>query len=139
MKIGMEAHARAEPATIKSLFDQLMLAPLSAFPARGAHLTAPKQGGVYVIYSPAREVLHVGSTPRARNGIAQRLRNHLSARSSFVRRHLGGNGYQLRDGYMFRYLTVENRRFRALLEAYAIGHLCPAHIGHGNSVTAEQE
>jgi hypothetical protein len=129
----------AEPETIASLFDQLMLAPLYAFPAIGEHLTAPKQGGVYVIYSPAREVLHVGATPKARNGVAQRLRNHLSAQSSFVQRHLDGNGSQLRNGYMFRYLTVENRRFRALLEAYAIGHLCPAHIGHGNSVTTEQE
>jgi hypothetical protein len=29
----------------------------------------------------------------------------------------------------YRFLIVENDRMRALLEAYAIGHLCPHHIG----------
>ncbi|HXE85705.1 MAG TPA: hypothetical protein VN524_02765 [Hyphomicrobiaceae bacterium] len=130
---------REENEIIKSLFDDLMRAPLQKFPAQRGELAAPKEQGVYIIYSPSHDVLHVGSTPKARNGIAQRLRNHLSARSSFASRYLNGDGSRLRQGYVFRCLVVENRRLRALLEAFAIGHLCPAHIGHSSAVTAQTE
>jgi hypothetical protein len=128
-----------EYAIIRSVFNQLIRAPLQAFPTRREQLAAPRQQGVYVIYSPKHEVLHVGSTPMAKNGIAQRLRNHMAAQSSFVLRYLDGDGSQLRGGYMFRCLVVENRRLRALLEAFAIGHLCPAHIGHSGKVTGRLE
>jgi hypothetical protein len=128
-----------ENAIISSLFNELIRAPLKTFPARREQLAAPKQQGVYVIYSPRREVLHVGSTPKAKKGIAQRLRNHMAAQSSFVRCYLDGDGSQLRSGYKFRCLVVEDQRFRALLEAFAIGHLCPAHIGHGGEVTGRLE
>jgi len=76
-------------------------------------------------------VLHVGSTPRARGGVAQRLKDHLAARSSFVIKALDGKGSRLRQGYRFQYLFVSNSRQRALLEALGIGVLCPRHIGHG--------
>ena len=125
--------------TIKSLFNELIRRPLQTFPAHREELGAPKQRGVYIIYNRKREVLHVGATPKAKNGIAQRLRNHMSAKSSFVSRYLSGDGSQLRDGYMFRCLVVEDRRLRALLDAFAIGHLCPAHIGHGGAATAQSE
>lgn len=48
-----------------------------------------------------------------------------------------GMSYKLRGGYGFRYLTVKNPRQRALLEAYAIGVLCPAHIGLGEEALAK--
>jgi hypothetical protein len=33
--------------------------------------------------------------------------------------------------YKFRCVVVENPRLRALLESYATGQLCPAHLGLG--------
>ena len=124
-----------EPKAVKVSFEKLMLAPLRTFPELGQRLDAPGLQGVYVILDPrGRDVLHVGRTPRAKGGIAQRLKSHLGSRSSFVRgyEHLGGDGTKLRrDKYTFRCLVVESPRQRALLEAYAIGHLCPAHLGTG--------
>lgn len=132
-----------EQEAVKALFEKLMLAPLRAFPGRYGELDAPVLQGVYVIYDPqGRDVLHVGSTPRAKGGIAQRLRKHMghksgkSSSSSFVRLYepLEGDGSRLRrDKYTFRCLPVDDPRRRSLLEAYAIGHLCPAHLGTGRS------
>lgn len=119
---------------IKQRFAKLQRAPLRTFPAPYEKLEAPNTPGVYIIYSPRGVVLHVGSTPKARNGIAQRLRDHLATRSSFTLQYkrLKRNGSNLRNGYKFRWLPVRKRRFRALLEAYAIGCLFPEHLGHGN-------
>ena len=39
------------------------------------------------------------------------------------------DGTTLRKGYTFSYMIVPDPRMRALLEAYAIGRLCPAHLG----------
>ncbi|MCK4403819.1 MAG: hypothetical protein KAW02_01890 [candidate division Zixibacteria bacterium] len=76
-------------------------------------------------------VVHVGRTRKAKDGIHQRLKNHLYGRSSFADHCLSGKGSKLRRGYKYRYLEVENGRERALLESYAIGHLCPLHLGLG--------
>jgi hypothetical protein len=91
------------------------------------------------MYSARGKVLHVGGTPRAKRGIFQRLSNHLHGQSSFtnnsqfLKQH---GGPTLKDRYTYvrehctyRCLAIENDRLRALLEAYAIGHLCPDHIG----------
>jgi excinuclease UvrABC nuclease subunit len=121
---------------IDKLFVELKRAPLHKFPSPRGHLEAPSRQGVYVIYSPSGRVLHVGSTPRARKGIAQRLRNHMSTQSSFTIKYLGEDGSRLRRGYKFRCLIVRSERRRALLEAHAIGQLCPAHIGLGRSALA---
>jgi len=75
--------------------------------------------------------MHVGSTPWAKRGIAQRLRDHLAGRSSFTAKMFNRDGSRLRNGYTFRCLPVQNDRHRALLESLAIGQLCPKHIGHG--------
>jgi hypothetical protein len=73
-------------------------------------------------------------TPRAKGGIAQRLRGHMAGNSSFTQTYLkekrGRDGNWLRGRCTFRSLVVTSRRKRALLEALAIGILCPAHIGH---------
>ena len=90
------------------------------------------QQGVYVMYDPKGNVVHVGSTPSGFQGIWQRLRNHLHRASSFTKVHLKDNGAVLRTGYGFRCLVVLDHRMRALLEHYAIGHLCPAHLGIWN-------
>jgi hypothetical protein len=122
--------AKDEPEIISSLFKELMASEASEFPSRG-RCNAPDRRGVYVIYGPQGHVLHVGRTPSAKRGLAQRLGNHMTRRgSSFWEHYLVPNGIKLREGgYTFRCLVVEDARRRALLEYYAIGQLCPAHIG----------
>ena len=121
----------SDPETVKAQFKELKRGPLQAFPARRQKLDASNRQGVYLIYSPDGAVLHVGRTYRGKNGLAQRLRDHMAGASSFTSQHLNGHGSMLRDGYKYRCLVVENPRLRALLEAYATGCLCPVHIGTG--------
>lgn len=121
-----------EAGKIEKLFSKLCNAELRTFPPFRGRLDAPAEQGVYIIYSPRGKVVHVGTTPRAKGGIAQRLRNHIYGLSSFTYVFLNGDGSQLREAYQFRCLAVPNPRHRALLEAYAIGHLCPAHLGVGS-------
>ena len=127
--------SKKESAGIAKLFVDLLKARITTFPERRRRLDAPKEKGVYVIYKPDGRAAHVGSTPNARNGIAQRLGNHMSGLSSFTSQYLEGDGDLLRGKYRFRCLVVQNARKRALLEAFAIGQLCPLHIGHGRPNT----
>lgn len=120
-----------EQKKLMALFTRLVDAPLQLFPHAGGRLNATDRQGVYVIYSSRNRVLHVGRTPKAARGIYQRLTNHLQNQSSFTTKYLAGDGARLRRGCKFRCLVVKNPRHRALLEAYAIGRLCPAHIGDG--------
>jgi excinuclease UvrABC nuclease subunit len=120
-----------DKAQVERLFGKLIRSGIYLFPEPRKKITAPNERGVYIINSPKGKVLHVGRTPKAKNGIAQRLRDHLAGNSSFVVKHFNREGARLRNGYKFKYLVVSNNRLRAILEAYAIGHLCPAHIGLG--------
>ena len=121
----------SESETIKNKYLDLIHSSLYYFPPIKSKLEAPKERGVYVIYDTNSTVVHVGSTPRAKNGIKQRLTNHLNGSSSFKYHYLNGNGGLLRNGFSFRFLIIDNPRERALLESYAIGKLCPKHIGSG--------
>ena len=100
------------------------------FPQERQQLEAPSEPAVYVIRKE-ETVLHVGRTLRGRDGLHQRLKNHLHGSSSFTDKYLKGNGAALRKGYTYQFLVVEDARLRALVEAYAIGRLCPKHIGLG--------
>lgn len=121
----------SERRRIDSLYRQLLDCEPVRFPQPNQRLHAPTYKGVYLILNPRGSVMHVGSTPRAKNGIRQRLNGHLGSRSSFVNIHLNGAGHLLRKGYAFKYIKVDNARYRALLEAHAIGQLLPKHIGTG--------
>lgn len=116
---------------VNILYSALLSGSQWNFPADGMKLDAPEQRGVYIIYGQRGQVLHVGSTPTGQRGIVKRLRDHLAGASSFTNKHLHGDGSSLRAGCSYRYVVVENPRHRALLEAFAVGNLCPAHIGHG--------
>jgi hypothetical protein len=122
---------KREQNKVKALFIELIRSPLQTFPEYRGKLNAPAGKGVYVIYDPRGRVAHVGSTPRAVGGIAQRLRNHMAGASSFTRAEFNRDGSRLRGKYKFRCIEVRAKRHRALLEAYAIGSLCPTHIGIG--------
>jgi hypothetical protein len=128
-----------EPRRVKAKFAELIHSPLHSFPASRRRLNETDKRGVYVIYSPRGKILHVGGTPRGQRGIFQRLSNHLHGQSSFtsksqfLKKH---GGRKLKDRYSYvrehctyRCLAIENERLRVLLEAYAIGHLCPDHVG----------
>lgn len=115
----------------EEFFNKLIGAEAVLFPKLRGKLNAPVKLGVYVIHDPKGHVVHVGRTPIAKGGIAQRLRNHMSGVSSFSRNFLNGDGSKLREKYTFKCVEVENPRIRALLEAYAVGRLCPKHLGLG--------
>ena len=122
-----------EQDKIGRLLKKLTNSTLQTFPIPRARLEAPTGRGVYVIYGPKGGIEHVGSTPWAKNGLSQRLKDHLAGRSSYTVKCFDGAGEKLRGRYTFRCLEIADGRTRALLEALAIGQLCPRHIGHGHS------
>jgi len=102
------------------------------FPVKARQLEAPDEHGVYVIIRRCSgTVAHVGRTCRGKTGLRGRLRRHVQGNSSFVKTCLHGNRNVLPRDYEFRYLVVKKARLRALLEYYAIGRLCPRHLGLG--------
>jgi hypothetical protein len=119
---------------IQRLYKTLLEVENYKFPNSGKKLEAPTDQGVYVIYDPNDKVLHVGKTSKAKKGLRQRLQNHLQGQSSFTQKHLRGSGKKLRGKYTFKYVKVDDPRLRTLLEAYALSHLCPIHLGVGISV-----
>jgi len=132
-KLTSMKRSTGERKAVRKLFAKLIGSEVSRFPKRGQRLAAPTRRGVYVIYDARGRVVHVGRTPTARGGIAQRLKDHMATASSFTRQYrpLRGDGSKLRGKYAFRCVVVESRRLRALLEAYATGQFCPDHIGLG--------
>ncbi len=120
-----------EKQTVKKLFDKLCKQEKKPFPKKYHPLDAPFKACVYIIRRN-KTVLHAGRTHRCKKGIHQRLVGHLHGSSSFTNIYLHGNGATLRKkGYTYQYLKLENPRKRALLEHYAIGTLCPKHLGTG--------
>ena len=101
------------------------------FPEARQALLVPNTQGVYLIRHPSGRVWHVGRTLRGRNGLHQRLTDHLRGTSSFSHACLGRDGSRLRRGFAFQYLEVASPRRRALLEFAATGWHCPKHIGLG--------
>jgi predicted GIY-YIG superfamily endonuclease len=119
-----------ESQEVKKLFKKLCKEDKYEFPENGSPEAIEKQG-VYIIRE-GETVLHVGRTKTAKNGINQRLEDHLSGTSSFAKNYLKKNQKNLRNGnYTYQFLEVDDDRKRALLEAYTIGVLCPEHIGLG--------
>ena len=121
-----------ESQKIKELLDALLASEPFAFPKEREALKAPLKQGVYLILNSRGTVVHVGRTLRGKRGLYQRLRNHLNAASSFTKIYLNGDGSKLRSGYKYKYLVLADPRKRALVEALAIGVLCPKHIGLGD-------
>ena len=121
----------SERQLIQGLFKKLCGEPKHSFPQPRESLNAPKKPGAYIIRKD-RIVLHVGRTVRGKEGLRQRLNNHLHGSSSFTEKYLKGKGSRLRKkGYTYQCLTEKDDRRRALLEAYAVGTLCPKHVGLG--------
>lgn len=115
-----------EPKTTHNLFQKLLEAKQESFPPKYHPQKAPNDYGVYIIYDPKGRVAHVGRSVRGKNGLHQRLKNHLQAKSSLTTKHLKG------DGYKYKYEIIHDDRKRALVEALATGTLCPLHLGLGD-------
>lgn len=119
-----------ESQTIRKLYENLISSQLHIFPTRGK-VKVSLLHGVYVLYSFSDEVLHVGMTPYGKDGLNQRLYNHISKTGIFYREYLKPNEICLRGIGKFRYIEVDDARARALLEALTAGILCPLHFGTG--------
>ncbi len=122
-----------EPKKIHQLLQELINSESHLFPSKYQPLKAPTEHGVYIIYNSQDEVVHVGRSVRGKNGLHQRLKDHLQGASSFANKYLDGDGSKLRNGYKFKYLVIPDPRKRALLEALATGTLCPLHLGLGKT------
>lgn len=121
----------SESQKVKLLFGQLCKQLKRSFPKHRQSFDATSKQGVYIIRKD-EDVLHVGRTLHGEGGLHQRINDHLHGSSSFTDKYLKGKGAILReDGYTYQCLEVEKPRQRALLEAYAIGKLCPKHFGLG--------
>jgi hypothetical protein len=128
---------KSEERNVKTLFIKLQKAESVPFPKRRQPVKATNAPGVYIILSKSDRVLHVGRTLRGDHGLRQRLYGHLNGQSSFVSTFLKGNKSRLRKGYKYKLIEVMRPRQRALLEHYAIGVLCPAHLGLGLDLARE--
>jgi hypothetical protein len=129
--MGNNAVTNRDKRFVKADFKKLASADCHNFTDENLN-KVPAEQGVYVIYSPhKKKVVHVGRTYRGKAGLRQRLKNHIHGSSSFTLVYLKRRGKKLKRGYKFQYLPLPNRSWRrcALLEAYATGNLCPAHIG----------
>ena len=124
-----------EQTSVKTLYRQLGRSRRTLFPKTGERLEAPSKHAVYIIFKPGGTVVHVGRSIRGKKGLRQRLNDHLHGNSSFVSHYapLRGKGSRLRGRYSFSLIEVSRPRTRALLEAYAVGCLCPKHLGVGKN------
>lgn len=101
-----------ELGKIAALFHKLKKQPTKTFPARRQKLEAPKEPGVYVIYSPGGKVEHVGES----RSIAGRLRGHMGNSSSYVNKIPRPEGSETARGVFF---PVRGRQRSAVPDAAA--------------------
>jgi GIY-YIG catalytic domain len=114
---------------VQQLFEALNRVSISLFPRGSESIAVPRKRGVYVIRDPDNAVVYVGRTTRAKNGLHQRLRNHMAGKSALVRVLLQGDTSKLREGFSYQFLEVEDDRERALLEHIATAWHCPKVLG----------
>lgn len=119
-----------ESDRIRILHKELVGSKVYRFPSYGKIEVSKKQG-IYIVYNNVKIPLHVGKTNGGRNGLNQRLLNHVRNQSSFSKLYMQTNNISLRGWGEFQFIEVENSRERSLLEALTAGLLCPAHIGTG--------
>jgi hypothetical protein len=117
-----------EQEKIKLLFDRLLDQKKHPFPKKG-RLDITCKKGVYIIYNSRGIVLHVGNTPSGKEGLCQRLNDHIYGASSFANKFLKPRNLTVRNNFKYKFFEVSSARNRVLLEALACGLLCPKHVG----------
>lgn len=118
---------------IENYFERLLNRKPHNFPKKGESLkNITSKHGVYIIYSSNyKKILHIGRTYRGKNGLEQRITNHLHKSSSFMKYMIEKKKFtpdKLRK-CKFRYIIIGNDKKRAYLESLATGKLCPLYIG----------
>lgn len=121
---------RSEQEKIMRLYQDLIDSETFLFPSAGKVQVSTKQG-VYIVYDNNDLTLHVGKTNGGKNGLNQRLLNHVRNQSSFSKLYMQRNKIALRDWGKFQFIEIADSRERSLLEALTAGLLCPKHIGTG--------
>lgn len=91
----------------------------------------PQTGMACTLYIRLQERWFTSEIPFGKRGLYQRLTNHLHGASSFTIKYLNRKPAKLRNSFTYQFIEIDQPRLRALLQAYAIGVLCPAHIGEG--------
>jgi len=69
-----------ERKKIEELYEELIRQQKLDFPKAREYIEAPNQHGIYIIYR-RNKVMHIGRTLRGKNGLRQRLKNHLHGNS----------------------------------------------------------
>jgi hypothetical protein len=116
---------------IVNLLRELLANDQLPFPENGKLKDAPRTQGVYIIRENGT-VLHVGRTYDGKEGLSQRLNNHLSGSSSFAKNYLKVKKKNIRGkDFTYQVLVEKDDKKRAYLENLATGILHPKHIGTG--------
>jgi excinuclease UvrABC nuclease subunit len=86
----------------------------------------PKRHGVYVISDPEdSEIVYVGMSRTAKEGVGQRLKDHLNNKEAAVLKSMVGGDKKKAEQYFVRIIEVDDNITRRNLEALAIGALSP--------------
>jgi hypothetical protein len=120
----------SEPEVVMALFDQLMARPLHLL----VSLHAPDAPGVYVIYDQAGTCMKVGRAGEGKGCLRRRLRQHCQNRW-YHQWRLQKHGCGVENDHV-RWLVVEDKRRRRLLEELATGLLCPGYLGRPEKAEA---
>jgi excinuclease UvrABC nuclease subunit len=116
-----------ESKKVKKLVKKLEKAEILAFPEEGK-IELPEVEGVYAIVNKKDEVIHVGKTEGGLGGLFARLNGHLYGKSALRKAYLAPNEINLRNKCGVKWVEVKTERLRYLVEARAIGKLCPAYL-----------
>lgn len=117
-----------EGKKIKKLYKKLCQAEGVPVPKEG-RIELPETEGVYLLLNKKDEVLLVGKTEGGKGGLRSRINTQLFGSSPFRKMYLLPSGIDIRKKHFVHWLTIESERDRILVEAYAMGKLCPAFIG----------
>jgi len=62
VRLSVKPGSPEEREAVRADLQNLLQAPVAPFPVAGGRLNAPRSAGVYIVYGPDGEVLHVGQT-----------------------------------------------------------------------------
>jgi excinuclease UvrABC nuclease subunit len=117
-----------EGKKIKKLFKKLCKSEGVLVPKEG-RIELPETEGVYLLLNKKDEVLLVGKTEGGKGGLRSRINSQLFGASPFRKMYLLPSGTDIRKKHYVHCLAIESERDRILVEAYAMGKLCPEFIG----------
>lgn len=91
-------------------FNDLKKAKLISISNKFEINNSPSRHGVFIIYNEKKQVLYVGRTPRAKEGLKQRIINHLTGASSFYKNYLEPENIDLKKIGKIRCIEIEDNK-----------------------------